>query len=289
MQIQWYPGHMAKSLRLIEENLKLVDIVLYVLDARVPRSSFNPAFNKLLNGKPVVYILNKADLAEEKATAAWLAEYAKIGTAVKLSANRTNAAKDLPALCRRILSEKLARYAVRGVKYSVKAMIIGVPNCGKSTLINNLTRTASAKVGNMPGVTRGKQWLKAGEIDLLDTPGVLWSDLKDQETARHLACAGCIKDDILDTVQLSKTMLGELYALGGGTGVEKRYGLQQPSEADAPAEAGLSVSIGVLFDAIAKRRGCIGAGGVLDAPRCAAVILEDFRTGKFGRITLEKS
>jgi ribosome biogenesis GTPase A len=353
---------MAKSLRLIEENLKLVDIVLYVLDARIPRSSFNPAFNQLnllqSNAKPVVYILNKDDLADPAATAAWVKEFSRTGAAVKLSAVAAGSAKGLPALCRRILREKLDRYARKGVTYSLKAMIIGVPNCGKSALINNLTRSASAKVGNLPGVTRGKQWLRAGDIDLLDTPGVLWSDLKDQETARRLAYAGCIKDDVLDTAQLAKSLLGELFANGYGAGVLKRYGVSGhfslsepitdcPSKENSRLQAEKSVGeqsagkacradednaqctmhnaqlkVGgllsghhtqmpdekipdntsqfsilnsqfpnpeALFDFIAKKRGCIGAGGILDAQRCATVILDDFRAGRFGKITLEKT
>lgn len=281
MRIQWYPGHMAKSLRLIEENLKLVDIVLYVLDSRIPASCRNPAFDALLGNKPVIYLLNKSDLADARVTTAWAKSFsAGGGTAAVINGTVPGTVRGIPDLCRKALSEKLRRYEEKGVNYTVKAMIIGIPNCGKSTVINSMVGKAAAKTGNRPGVTRDKQWLRlAGQVDLLDTPGVLWGDLKDQETARHLAFCGCIKDEVMDSAELAQALLSELTETGFSAFLAARYKLKE-EELKLPPPA--------LFQRIGIKRGCLVKGGEIDSERTASLILDDFRSGSMGRISLEK-
>ena len=282
--IQWFPGHMAKSLRLIEDNIGLADVIIYVLDARAPTACFNPELNRIAGNKPVLYILNKADLADDKETAQWVKFFAaKGGGALKLDAKITNSGKGIIAAVKKLAAERIAKYAGKSINYTVKGIIVGVPNCGKSTVINNLAGGAKAKVGNKPGVTRGKQWLKISDtFDLMDTPGVLWGDLTDQATARRLAFIGCVKDEVTDTVGLAKLLIAELNNSGYGGLLVKRYKLDaNVFEADGNA-------VENAFERIARKRGCLLSGGAIDAERAAALILDEFRSGVLGKVTLEK-
>ena len=282
--IQWFPGHMAKSLRLIEDNIGLADVIIYVLDARAPVACFNPELNRIAGNKPVLYVLNKADLADDKETAQWVKLFtAKGGGALRLDAKITNSAKGIISAVKKLAAERIAKYAGKSISYTVKAIIVGVPNCGKSTIINNLAGGAKAKVGNKPGVTRGKQWLKISDtFDLMDTPGVLWGDLTDQTTARLLAFIGCIKDEVTDTAGLAKLLIAELAGLGCGGLLIKRYKL----DGDIFKAGGNAAEN--VFETIARKRGCLLPGGAIDADRAATLILDEFRSGILGKVTLEK-
>ncbi len=281
MKINWFPGHMAKSMRLIEEGAGLVDVIIYVLDARIPASCFNPALDGLLKSKPVLYVLNKADLAGDNETALWIKALKAKGGCIRLDAKVTNSAKPICAEVKRLAAAKTAKYAEKELNYTVKAMIVGVPNCGKSTIINNIAGGAKAKVGNKPGVTRGRQWLRAGDhFELMDTPGVLWGNIEDQRSAKRLAFCGCVKDEVTDPCALSKMLIGELKDIGRADMLIKRYKLDEAIFAgDAFAET--------VFSKIASKRGCLMSGGVIDDGRAAALILDEFRSGLMGKITLD--
>jgi len=285
-KISWFPGHMAKSLRLIEDSTGLADVIIYVLDARAPMACFNPELNRLAQNKPVLYVLNKADLAEDKSTAEWLKYFAKLGGgAMKLDAKITNSAKALVPHVLKLAAARIAKYADKAVNYKVKGIVVGVPNCGKSTLINNIVGGAKAKVGNKPGVTRGKQWLRISDnFDIMDSPGVLWGNISDQAAARRLAFIGCVKDEILDTAGLTKLLIAELQNLGYGGLLIKRYKLE--TNVFDVKDGNLAESV---FEKIARKRGCLLSGGVIDGERAAALILDEFRAGVLGKMTLEQS
>ena len=280
MRIQWFPGHMAKSLRLIEEGAGLVDVIIYVLDARIPSSCLNPALDGIIGSKPVLYILNKTDLADDGGNSLWAKALKGKGGCIKLNAKITGSAKFIAAEVKRLAAAKTAKYAGKGLNYTVKAMIVGVPNCGKSTIMNNMAGGAKAKVGNKPGVTRGKQWLKiADNFEIMDTPGVLWGKIDDQSSALRLAFCGCVKDEVTDTAALSKALIEELIGLGCADMLIKRYKLDESLLKAGNAEA--------VFNKIALKRGCIMSGGVIDYERAAALILDEFRSGAMGKITFE--
>lgn len=283
MNINWFPGHMAKSLRLIEESARLVDVIIYVLDARIPLSCLNPALDGLTGNKPVLYVLNKADLACDAETALWVKALERKAGCIKLDAKTVNSAKPVAAAVKRLAAAKTAKYAEKELNYTVKAMIVGVPNCGKSTIMNNMAGGAKAKVGNKPGVTRGRQWLKISDnFELMDTPGVLWGDLSNQATARRLAFAGCVKDEVTDTVALAKMLIQELAGIGRADMLIKRYKLDEAFF----KESGFPETV---FNKIALKRGCLAAGGVIDAERAAALILDEFRSGAMGKVTIERA
>ena len=282
--INWFPGHMAKSLRLIEDNIGLADVIIYVLDARAPIACLNPELDRLAGNKPVLYILNKADLADGQRTAEWVKEFSGRGAGcLKLDAKSTGSAKAVVTVVKKLAAERIAKYAEKAVNYTVRGIIVGVPNCGKSTVINNLAGGAKAKVGNKPGVTRGKQWLKISDhFELMDSPGVLWGNITDQDSARRLAFIGCIKDGVTDTAGIAKLLIEELCGLGHGGLLIKRYKLDEGVFAgDGFAEK--------IFETIARKRGCVMSGGVLDVERAAALIMDEFRSGVLGKITLEAS
>lgn len=279
MLIQWYPGHMTKTKRLIEENIKLVDIVIELLDARAPHSTKNPDIDKLAGHKPRLIILNKADLADPEATKEWVNWYS--GSNVKVVpviATSGKGIKDVTKLAEEMLKEKIERDKARGRIYRpIRAMIVGIPNVGKSTFINTLVGKGTAKTGDKPGVTRGKQWVKIKKgFELLDMPGILWPKFEDQEVAMRLAYLGSIKDDILDVRELATNFLehGNKYFKAK---LEERYKIPI-EENEEPYE---------IFLAIAKKRGFIGAKGVIDEYRTANIIFDEFRGGKIGKITLE--
>lgn len=277
--INWYPGHMAKTRRLIDENLKLIDVVVEILDARVPVSSRNPDFDTLFASKPRVVVMNKFDLADERATAAWEKWHRDNGVRVLLTNSLNGKGVDrLAGEVKLAIADKLARDAARGVTKAVRLMVVGIPNVGKSSLINRLSGRASAKTGDRPGVTRGKQWIRLKNgMELLDTPGILWPKFEDQTTGMHLAFIGSIRDEIMDVETLACNLLEYLrdhYA----TLLVQRYKL----DGDISAMEGYE-----LLEYIGKKRGFVVSGGEIDTYRGANVILDEFRAAKIGRVTLE--
>ena len=280
--IQWFPGHMAKTRRLIGENLKLVDIVIELCDARIPRSSRNPEIETLCHAKPRLTLLTKSSLASPEATKEWIRALSLRGANVMAidSQNGYGISQIAPKV-RDILSEKIKRYGEKGaVGRSVRAMIVGIPNVGKSSLINRLTGAKKAKVEDRPGVTRDKQWVPTSiGIDLLDTPGILWPKFDDRETGENLAFTGAIKDDILDTEELAASLCMKLLNCSPQAFLT-RYKL------DEKALEGLEMW--EIFEAVGRKRGFLISGGEIDYDRTANVILDEFRSGKLGPITLEK-
>lgn len=277
--INWYPGHMAKTRRLIDENLKLIDVVVEILDARVPVSSRNPDFDTLFASKPRVVVMNKFDLADERATAAWEKWYRDNGARVLLTNSLNGKGVDrLAGEVKLAIADKLARDAARGVTKAVRLMVVGIPNVGKSSLINRLAGRASAKTGDRPGVTRGKQWIRLKNgMELLDTPGILWPKFEDQRTGMHLAFIGSIRDEIMDVETLACHLLEYLRDHYAPLLVQ-RYKL----DGDISALEGYE-----LLEYIGKKRGFVVSGGEIDTYRAANVILDEFRAAKIGRVTLE--
>lgn len=279
MHINWFPGHMAKAHRTIREHLKLVDVVVELLDARIPYSSANPLIKEVLEGKPRVVALNKADLAEPELTKAWIEQFKAQGVkAVPLEAVGGKGAKHLVALLEQAGSEKIAKMVAKGLRpRAVRAMILGIPNVGKSSLINCLLGTSTVRTADKPGVTRGKQWIKVGRnLELLDTPGVLWPKLEEQEVALKLAMTGAIKDEVYDLEQAIVQFLALLRPRYAGRLIE-RYKLETP----LPEE---NIH---LLEKIGAKRGCLRSGGVVDCEKAMRLILNEFRSGKLGQITLD--
>ena len=207
MNIQWFPGHMTKAIRMMEENLRLVDALIYVIDSRAVFSSNNPLFDKLIAGKRVLYVFNKCDLVEESDLALWCARFREDGKTFVKAVGTSGDCSAIVAGLKRIASDKLARFGERGANVAVRAMVVGVPNSGKSTVINAMCRRAGAVTGDRPGVTRGKQWMSVDGVDLLDTPGTLWGKFEDETVARHLAYIGSIRDEVLDVHSLTRSPL----------------------------------------------------------------------------------
>lgn len=278
MLIQWFPGHMAKTKRLIIEHLKAVDVAAELLDARIPLASANPMVEELLSGKPRIVILNKADLADPGMTKAWESYYKRKGVAaVSMSCGNGKDKKKFLRLIKEAAGPMLEKWKRRGLKTrSVRIMILGIPNVGKSTLINFISGTAAARTANTPGHTRGKQWVRLSQgLDLLDTPGVLWPKFEDQVSALRLAATGAIAGDVFD----ADTVVPELMRVLARTApdaLRKKYGIE-----DAAADPQ------ILLAQAGKRRGCILPGGAIDYARAQTMILNDFRSGKLGRITLD--
>ena len=272
--INWYPGHMKKTRELIQENLKLVDLVCEIIDARIPVSSRNPIINDLVGNKSRIIILNKCDLADEKNTKAWAEKLASADTRVLiLNANSGEGVKSLNNLLAKIRDEKNAN---RTVKKALRLMIVGIPNVGKSSLINRLTGSKAAKAGNKPGVTKGKQWIKLGEdIMLLDTPGILWPKFEDPKVGLALAFCGSIKDEIIDQSELGLELIGRL-CNDYPELMKERYKLEEICE--TPLEN---------MEAIALKRGFILPGKRIDYERTARTVIDEFRAGIIGRISLE--
>lgn len=281
MHIHWFPGHMTKAQRMIREQLKLIDVVIELLDARIPLSSANPMIAELVEGKPKVVALNKSDLAEPVRTAEWISHFRNLGfTTVALDSSTGKGTKELVNKVEQEASEKIAKLTAKGIKgRAVRAMILGIPNVGKSSLINRLIGTATAKTGDKPGVTRGQQWLKVGKnLELLDTPGVLWPRMDDQEVAFNLAVTGAIKDDIYDMEQVIIHLLAILSTQYGDR-LRERYKLTQEQLPEDTAE---------LLALIGAKRGCLRSGGVVDYEKARRIILTDFRSGKLGGFTLDR-
>lgn len=279
MQIQWYPGHMTKTRRLIEENIKLVDIVVELLDARAPYSTKNPDIDRLAKGKMRLIVLNKSDLADPKLIKEWTNWYSSSNVKViEIIATSGKGMKDVTAAAEEMLREKIERDKARGRIYRpIRAMIVGIPNVGKSTFINTLVGKGSTKTGDKPGVTRGKQWVKIKKgFELLDMPGILWPKFEDQEVAKKLAYLGSIKDEILDTRELAMGFL-ELGTVRFRAKIEERYKIEITDE---------MTPYDILLE-IGNKRGFILPGGGVDENRTALVILDEYRSGKIGKITVE--
>lgn len=280
--IQWFPGHMAKTRRLITENLSQVDIVIELLDARIPKSSRNPEIDKLTGQKPRLTLLTKASLADPAATRKWIDYYSRKSgrRALAIDTVTGEGIKAIQPAVREVLAEKLQRYADKGMSgRSVRAMIVGIPNVGKSSLVNKLGGKKAAKVENRPGVTLTKQWVTTNiGIELMDMPGVLWPKFDDRITGENLAFTGAIRDAILDTEELASLLCKRLYDIAPDLFCA-RYKLEK----DDLTEAGPYD----LLCAVAKKRGFLISGGELNTERAATIVLDEFRDVKIGRITLE--
>lgn len=278
LDIQWYPGHMAKARRMLAESVKLVDVVIEMVDARAPASTRNPDFDDLFGTKPRVVVLNKADLADPEATRAWIRAYRARGwDAISFSANAGKGVKEAVSLVERAARPVVERMKAKGVNKTVRAMIVGIPNVGKSTFINRLRGSAAAKAGNRPGVTRGKQWIVVGPyLEFLDTPGMLWPKFEDKEAARRLAFLGSIRGEIMDNERLSAELL-EFLRDRAPEGAKARLKIDMNGEKSGEQ----------LLEEACRRRGWLLPGARPDTERASALILDEFRSGKMGRLTLE--
>lgn len=278
--IQWFPGHMAKTRRIISENLGNVDLVIELLDARIPYSSRNPEIARLTSGKPTLLLLNKASLADPAQNRLWLNRLTNRNTLPILTDCATGEGLNrLEPAIKRILAEKLSRYAEKGMSgRRVRAMVLGIPNVGKSSLINRISGNKKTRVEDRPGVTREKQWVPTGiGVDLLDMPGILWPKFEDPRVGENLALTGAIKDDILDTEGLAALLCGRL---------KKNYPALLAARYKLSDED-LQLKNDELFLKIGRKRGFLISGGEIDTERTAAVLLDEFRAAKIGRITLD--
>jgi ribosome biogenesis GTPase A len=275
MTIQWFPGHMTRARRQIEEKLKLIDVIFELIDARIPQSSRNPMIDDIVGNKPRLVLLNKADLADAEQTALWAKHFRSLGhEALAIDANTGVGVKDLPLKAKELMKEKIERQAAKGIKFRpVRALIVGIPNVGKSTLINRLAGRNVAVTGDRPGVTKGQQWIRTGQdLELLDTPGILWPKFEDMEAGYRLAATGAIKEEVLQIDEVACFTLREL-APEYGSLLKERYDLEAIPEKLPDLQAAVEV-----LEAIGRRRGCLGSGGHVD-----------LRSGKLGRLTLERA
>ena len=277
--IQWFPGHMAKAKRLIQENLKLVDVVIELLDARIPNSSANPMLKEIIGDKPRLVALNKSDLADEQETKKWLAHFREEGVqAVAIDAMQGKGVKQLVKLTGDLAKAKTQKFVKKGGKpRAARVMILGIPNVGKSSLINRLAGSNKAKAEDRPGVTKAKQWIAIGrDLNLLDTPGILWPKFSDMMVGVRLAFTGAIKDEVYDHEKIT-VMLLEYLAQNYPASLTERYKLKE-----------LSADGHELLEMIGRKRGCLVKGGIVDLEKAQYVVLHEFRAGKLGRITLDK-
>lgn len=279
MTIQWFPGHMAKARREVTEKLKLVDIIFELVDARLPYSSRNPMIDEIIQHKPRLVLLNKADMADKEVTREWISYFAEKGIkALAINSQAGEGMKEIVKASHEILKEKFDRLKARGVKpRAIRAMIVGIPNVGKSTLINRLAKKNIAKTGNTPGVTKSQQWIKVGkELELLDTPGILWPKFEDQEVGKKLAVTGAIKDTLLnlqDLVVFSLKFLEERYP----DRLKERYKIESVPE-----------NVVEMFDHIGELRGSLKAGGIVDYDKVSELVIREIRSEKFGPLTFER-
>ena len=277
MNLQWYPGHMTKAKRQMQEDLKLIDLIIELVDARIPLSSRNPDIDELGKNKARLILLNKSDLADERYNEQWSAYFQKKGFyVVKVNAKSGAGLKSIQGVIQEACKAKIERDRRRGIKNRpIRAMVVGIPNVGKSTFINSYAGKACAKTGNKPGVTKGKQWIRLNKtLELLDTPGILWPKFEDQEVGKRLAFIGSIKDEILNLEELSLELLDYIRTNYPGL-LNTRYGIE---------EEGTPVS---LLEAVADKRECLIRGQEIDYAKAAGIVMEEFRNGKIGRITLE--
>ena len=278
MNFQWYPGHMTKAKRQMQEDIKLIDLVIELVDARIPLSSRNPDIDELGKNKYRLILMNKADLADKRATDAWSQFFREKGYfVVSLDARSKSGMKSITDIIMEACKEKIERDRKRGIKNRpVRAMVVGIPNVGKSTFINSYAGKACTKTGNKPGVTKGKQWIRLNKnLELLDTPGILWPKFEDQMVGLRLALIGAIKDEILNIDELSLELIKVLARDYAGI-LTDRYGVD---ETQTPVK---------ILEQIAENRKCISRGNELDYSKAAALLIDEFRGGKLGTITLEK-
>ena len=279
MNVQWYPGHMTKAKRQMQEDIKLIDLIIELVDARVPLSSRNPDIDELGKNKSRLILLNKSDLADERQNEAWKTYFqAKGFYVVKVDSRNGSGMKAINNVIQEACKEKIERDRRRGIKNRpIRAMVVGIPNVGKSTFINTFAGKACAKTGNKPGVTKGKQWIRLNKsVELLDTPGILWPKFEDQEVGMRLAYIGSIKDDIVNIEELALGLIGYLQEFYPSS-LSERYGLEGEQK---PLD---------ILTAVAKARGCLKKGEELDYEKASRLLLEEFRSGKLGRVTLEFS
>ena len=290
--INWFPGHMAKTRRQINEDLKLVDVVIEILDARIPLSSQNPEIKQILQNKKKIIALNKCDLADEKENNKWIQYFSKNG--IKAILTDSNTGKGINELLRQIqeiVKEELQKNANKGrIGKKIRVMVVGIPNVGKSSFINRISKRNSAEVGNKPGVTKQKQWIRVNdEIELLDTPGVLWPKFENERVALNLAFTGTIKDDILEMTEIAYSLtkfLLENYK----ENFENRYSISEETINEILQQDQMeNENIYEIMQLVGKKRGAIISGGNIDDEKTSKIILEDFRTGRFGKISLEKA
>ncbi|MGJ7033965.1 ribosome biogenesis GTPase A [Anoxybacillus eryuanensis] len=280
MTIQWFPGHMAKAKREVTEKLKLIDIVFELVDARIPLSSRNPLIDEIVANKPRIMLLNKADMADPDVTKQWIDFFAAQQIeALPIDSQSGTGVKQIVAAAKERLRPKFEKMMAKGIKRprAMRALIVGIPNVGKSTLINRLAGKHIAKTGDTPGVTKAQQWIKVGkELELLDTPGILWPKFEDEEVGLKLATTGAIKDTILNLQDVAVYALRFL-AIYYPDRLKERYVLSHIPE-----------DIVQLFDEIGKKRGCLAAGGVVDYDKVAELVLRDIRTEKLGRLSFDR-
>lgn len=278
MHFQWYPGHMTKAKRAMQEDIKLIDVVIELVDARIPLSSKNPDINQLANNKSRILLLNKSDMADDAVTKKWIQYFEREGyLAMAVNAKKRNELKQVNALIQKACKDKIERDRKRGIlNRPVRAMIVGIPNVGKSTFINSFAGKACTKTGNKPGVTKGKQWIRLNkQVELLDTPGILWPKFEDQTVGQHLAFIGSIKDELIQRVDLALDLIEFLVSEYPGTLVD-HYGVDEKAD-----------SASVLL-AVANNRGCVKTGNEPDYEKAAFLILDDFRNARLGNISIEK-
>lgn len=271
--LQWFPGHMTAAMRMMEQNIALVQGVVFVLDARCPAASFNPKLKKLAGAKPVLYVLNKGDLADGRADALLKAIREQGAEAVKINAVNCSSRRDIAGAIEKLVQQKRERAAERGQTPTFRFMVAGVPNTGKSTLINLLAGSRRAETGDKAGVTRGKQWIRCGGFELLDTPGTMPPAFENQTLARRLAYVGSVNDDILALDEIALCLLEELYAKYPER-LRERYGIEGGTPLD-------------MLDLVCKSRGFLLRGGDMDYERAYRALLDDFRKGRLGKITLD--
>lgn len=277
MEIQWYPGHMTKARRAMESDIRLVDLIIELVDARLPQSSRNPDIDRMGQNKARLILLNKADLADEKANGRWEQYFTAQGYLVLACNAKSGAGRSqIQAAIRESCKEKLERDRRRGIQNRpIRAMVVGIPNVGKSTFINSFSRKAAAKTGNKPGVTKGNQWIRLNkEVELLDTPGILWPKFEDPQVGLRLALVGSINDQILNLTELAWEGIHYMTLHYPGA-IKKRYEVSEEGEAYE------------ILEAIARSRGCVRKGGIPDSDKAALLFLDELRNGKLGRFSLE--
>lgn len=289
--INWYPGHMAKTKRQIADDLKLIDVVVEILDARIPISSQNPDMKQLIKNKKRIYVLNKSDLADERETSKWIQKFkSKNSSAISVCSNSGNGINNVLKEIEKLMQDNIELNKQKGrTGKSIRVLVLGIPNVGKSSFINRISKKNTMEVGNKPGVTKQKQWIRlSNNIELLDTPGILWPKFESEEVALNLAFTGTIKDDILPKVEVAYRLLKYLIE-NYLSNVLERYKLSKEEvEEILNQDSEENIRIYEVMCLIGKKRGCIVSGGNVDDEKTANIILDDFRNCKLGKITLEK-